>query len=306
MIRSAKMKRDDPAEADAAVPQHRRQGHVADRADEAEHRNHRADERAPHLGRQRVAGEEQVLPERGGHPRGHRARDEQADQDVADDGRPLHDEDVAHRGEAAAAEQAAPEAPAGRDAHVHGGVALHGTRQALVRLLARGVDQPLADEDAEDHRQQDDHDRPADEFGQGELPADQQREDDAQFDDEIGAGDLERHRGDETRAPSEQGPGEGHRRIGAGRGRGAKPGRLGQGARPAIAEHRGDRFPPDHGLDDRRQREAQDQRPGDLPRHGARERQRMADGGENGHSHRPSQVRLRKYPGPEPCGSAHP
>src|SRR6266576_3956627 len=114
--------RDDAAEADAPVPQHRRQRHVADRADEAEHRDHRADERPPQLGGQRLAGEEQVLPEAVGHPGAHRPGDQQADDHVADDGGPLHHEDLADRGVPVAAGQAPPEGPAGGDGHVHGGV----------------------------------------------------------------------------------------------------------------------------------------------------------------------------------------
>jgi len=41
---------------------------------------------------------------------------------------------------------------------------------------------------------QDDHDRSADELGEGELPAHQQREHDAELDDQVGGGDLERRR----------------------------------------------------------------------------------------------------------------
>ncbi len=60
--------RDDAAEADPAVPQHRRQRRVADRADEAEQGDDRADDWPPQLGRQRVAGQEQLLPEAAGDP----------------------------------------------------------------------------------------------------------------------------------------------------------------------------------------------------------------------------------------------
>ena len=42
-----------------------------------------------------------------------------------------------------------------------------------IRLLASSVDQPLAHEEPEGHRQQDDHDRTPDELGQGELPSQQ-------------------------------------------------------------------------------------------------------------------------------------
>src|SRR5216683_7715902 len=64
IIRSAKMNATTPPKSYPAVPQHGRQRHVADRADEAEHRDDRADDRPPQPGGQRIAGEEQVLPER--------------------------------------------------------------------------------------------------------------------------------------------------------------------------------------------------------------------------------------------------
>ena len=64
MIRSAKMNDDHAAEADAAVPQHRGERHVADRADEREHGDERSDERTPDLREQRVVDEEERLPER--------------------------------------------------------------------------------------------------------------------------------------------------------------------------------------------------------------------------------------------------
>src|SRR5450755_246025 len=85
------------AEADPPIPQHPGQRHVADRADEAEQRDHRADHRPPQPGGQRVAGQEQVPPEAVGHPGADCPGDQESDDDVPDDGSPLHDEDVADR-----------------------------------------------------------------------------------------------------------------------------------------------------------------------------------------------------------------
>jgi hypothetical protein len=98
---------------------------------------------------------------------------------------------------------------------VHGGVAFHGPGQALAGLLAGGLDQAVTDEQPERDSHEHDHDRAADEFRQGELPGDQQRQDDAQLDHQVGAGDLEGHRGGEAGALAEQGTGQRHRRIGA-------------------------------------------------------------------------------------------
>ena len=99
--------------------------------------------------------------------------DQQADDRDADDGGPLHDEDVADRGVAVAAEQPVAPAAAGGGAHVHRGVAFHRSGKALTSLLAGGGDETLADEDPERECHQHDHDRAAGELGQGELPAQQ-------------------------------------------------------------------------------------------------------------------------------------
>ena len=95
---------------------------------------------------QRVPAEEETLPERVRHPGGERPGDQQAEHDVAQDGRPLHHEHVRHRGEAGRRAQPLPQAPRQVDAHVHGGVTLHGTGDPLLRLGPSGVDQPPAQE----------------------------------------------------------------------------------------------------------------------------------------------------------------
>ena len=86
-----------------------------------------------------------------------------------------------------------------------------------------------------------DHDRAADELGQGELPGEQQRQDDAQFDDQVGAGDLEGHRGGEAGTAAEQGAGQRHRGVGARRGRGTQAGGHDQRPGPVVAEQPDDR-----------------------------------------------------------------
>ena len=71
------------------------------------------------------------------------------------------------------------------DAHVHLGVALHRAYEALVGLLTRLVDQLTGQKPAKQEGEQRDHQRTADELGEGELPAEQQRHDDAKLDNEI-------------------------------------------------------------------------------------------------------------------------
>ena len=58
-----KDKSDHAAEADASVPQHRRQRNVADRADEGDHRDQRADDWSPQRGENGMSGEEEGSPE---------------------------------------------------------------------------------------------------------------------------------------------------------------------------------------------------------------------------------------------------
>ena len=113
-----------------------------------------------------------------------------------------------------------------------------------------------------------------------------------ELDHQVGRGDLERHRGGEVRALAEQRAGQRHRRVRARRRRGAEPGRDRQRARPVVAEQPHHRGPPHHGLDHRRQREPEDQRPGDLPRHRPGDRQRVPDGVDQAH--------LRGPPSPRP------
>jgi hypothetical protein len=52
-------------------------------------------------------------------------------------------------------------------------------------LTSRFSDQASLQEDAEEKCQEDDHQWPANELGQCELPADEQGQDDAQCDDEV-------------------------------------------------------------------------------------------------------------------------
>src|SRR5439155_18617029 len=67
---------EDAAEADAAVPEHRRQWNVANRADEAEDRDEGSDDRSPELRERRVRLKEDRLPPRLRHPGGQGASDQ--------------------------------------------------------------------------------------------------------------------------------------------------------------------------------------------------------------------------------------
>ena len=190
----------------------------------------------PHsFGGQRVPGQEQVPPEAVRHPGADRPGDQQADDDVADDRGPLHHEDVRH-------EVYLPRTAA---------AARSCRRTMLMSIAAWPSMDPASPLSAcsraasisrwrtnsrNSTRQQHDHDRAADELGQGELPGDQQRQDDAELDDQVGAGDLEGHRGGEAGALAEQRAGQRHGGVGARRRRRAEAGGHGQRLRPVIAE----------------------------------------------------------------------
>ena len=105
----------------------------------------------------------------------------------------------------------------------------------------------------------------------------QEADDDAELEDEVRRGELERHRRREVRALAEQRAGERDRRVGARRGRGAEGGRLGHGARRVVREQPLHLLLGHDRLHDRGEREAQDQRPEDLPRHAAGEGERVQD-----------------------------
>src|SRR6266542_17612 len=137
---------------------------------------------------------------------------------------------------------------------------------------------PAGERSPEQQGEEGDHQRPADELGHGELPAEQHREDDAQLDHQVGGGELEGHRGGEVGALAEDRAGQGDRGVGARRGRRAKPAGGRQRAGRVVGQQ-----PAHLGLGDDRlhrpgQGEAEDQRPEDLPEHRERERERVPDG----------------------------
>ena len=162
-------------------------------------------------------------------------------------------------------------------------MALHRACQPLLGLLARLLDEALAQEQAEEHRNEDDHDRPAYELPQSELPAHEQGQDDAELNHQVGGGDLEGHCGGEAGALAEQRAREGHRGIrtrGAGRTQGR---RDRQGLRPVVTQQPDDGLAPDHSLDDGGKGEAQNEGPEDLPGHRAGQAEGMTEGMDGTH-----------------------
>ena len=97
-----------------------------------------------------------------------------------------------------------PPAAAAADGHVHFCVALHRTEAPLLCLRTCLVHEAPREESAEEQRYEDDHERPAHELAGHEPPAEKYRHDDSELDDEVGRGDLERHRRGEVRALAEE------------------------------------------------------------------------------------------------------
>ncbi len=231
----------------------------------------------PQIGGQgRVRGEEKALPEALGDPGGEGASDEEAAGDVLPDGGPVHDEEVADGGEAPGGGELL-EQGAFVERHVHLGVALHGANEALLGLLTGLLDHVGLEEAPEEEGEEDDHQGSADELGRSELPADEDGEEDAELDDEVGGGELEGHCGGEVGALAEEGAGEGDGGVGARGGGGAEPGGGGEGARGVVGKEAGHLGLGDDGLDDGREGEAEDEGPEDLPEHGEGEVEGVSD-----------------------------
>ena len=154
---------------------------------------------------------------------------------IAQDRRPLHDEDVRHRGVRRRGTAAAARTIPRRwtDMSIAAWPSIEPARPRSA-CCARLAEQSRPQGQPEQHREDDDHDRTADELGRGELPAHQQREDDAELDDEIRRSDLERHRRGEVGALAKQRAGQRDRGVRARRRRGTQAG----GDRQAYADGR--------------------------------------------------------------------
>ena len=195
--------------------------------------------------------------------------------------------------------------PSPLDGHVHRGVALHRAGHAEVGLLPRLAQQPVPQHEPEQHGDDHDHDRAADELGHGELPAHEQGQDHPELDHQVGRGDLERHRRGEVWRPCGTATAPARPPRTSTTTRPPRAGRPRERARPVITQQPDDRGLPRQGLDHRRQREPEDQRPGDLPRHRPGDGQRVHDGVDQAHLRRPPSPR-RKYTPlwyPSPGGS---
>src|SRR5712692_10323696 len=194
---------DHATEADAAVPQHDRKRDVADGADEAEQRDDRRDDRIPEGAQPRLTGQEQSLPEAVRNPCGQRAGDEKPEKQILPQAVDIPIEVMADGGEGAWGKQAAEEWAVG-DGHVHLSMTFHPASEALFGLLPGERHHARAKGVFEYDRQNPDHQQPAGEFGGNELPAEQDDQDDAQLEDEVGAGKLEENGVGQARATAEQ------------------------------------------------------------------------------------------------------
>ena len=146
-------------------------------------------------------------------------------------------------------------------------MALHRADKPAFRLAPGLLEQGGRQQGPEQEREQDDHQRTAHELGHGELPSDEQGQDDPELDHEVGRGELEGHGRGEVGALAEDRASEGDRGVRAGGGGGAKPARDGQGARGVVGQQPCHLGLGDDGLDDGREGKPDDQCPQDLPEH---------------------------------------
>jgi hypothetical protein len=211
-----------------------------------------------------------------------RSRDQQAAHDVLPHRDPVHDEVMADRGPALLGPDAMPDAPF-RHFHVHLGVPLHLADDPFLRLILRLRHEAPREKRAEEDCQEDDHEGSAHELGEGELPTKQDDHDDRQLDDEIRGCDLEGHGRREARSLAEHRARDRDRGIRAGRRGGAESTRDGQGPRPVVPEEPRHLALGDHGLDHPGDREAEDERPEDLPEHRERHPEGVTERGEQAH-----------------------
>ena len=244
MMRSAKMKAIAP-EADAARPRHGGDGHVADRAHEAEDGDDGPhDDVLEQSQRRRGVAEEERVEEIVAEQ-----ADEAGEQEAEGDLFPQHGPvvaevvgDVRPRVDRA---QALAERERG------------GGRVVLVAIVRRlGVASRLAlerrrDEPAQEDGHHGDQHQPADELGERELPPDQHPHDHAELDHEVGGGELEGQRARRGGALLEQRLGDRDGRVAARRA--GRSQACGQRERPCARPAEGllDALPGRPGLHDR-------------------------------------------------------
>ena len=153
------------------------------------------------------------------------------------------------------------------------------------RVLARDLLVAARDEDPQQRPHEGDHHDAAEVLGEGELPADEHPQHEAQLPDEVRRGELEGQRRAGRGALLEQALGDRDRRVGARRGRGAQARGAGHGTEAVAGQRALDALARHPRLDDGGDREAQDERPPDLPGHEHRVPQAVADLGDHvGHA----------------------
>ena len=173
--------------------------------------------------------------------------------------------------------QLAPHRAVASDGHVHFRVALHRAEPPAVGLLARLADEPAGQEQPEEQSEEDDHQRAADELAERELPAEHDRHQDPELDDEVRRGELEDDRGGEVGALAEERARKCDRRIRARRRRDSQRARSCERARRIVGHQPLDALLRHECLHDRREQEPENERPEDLPGHPEREAERTPE-----------------------------
>ena len=171
--------------------------------------------------------------------------------------------------------------PPGQPLGARGVVLVPGLRRE--RVSARLLLEAARDEEPQPGPHERDQEHAADELRERELPAEEDPDHDPELEDEVRGRELERHRRDEARALLEHRLRDRDGRVAARRRGGAEAGR--EGHRPQVARAEGALHARarDPGLHDPGEREAEDQRPADLPRHAEGVPETVADPAEHVH-----------------------
>ena len=222
------MKAITPPNVAPPPPQHCRQRNVADRADEGQHRDNGADQRIGGYPQPRWRiRQEQRLPHGMWHEHRHEPADQKTDRQILPQHRPFHGEVPRNGDPRLRLGQFLPPALGRSVRAVFDRRPIVADRFSSLFGQLRWIGQP---NDEAHHPDQCNAPQP---FGEHELPPEQQIQDDAEFDDEVGRGEQKGEAGDQTGALPEQRPHNRRRGVRAGRAR-----RPEQRRKPDLADAR--------------------------------------------------------------------
>src|SRR6266436_9766205 len=102
------------------------------------------------------------------------------------------------------------------DRHIHCGMSFHASLKTFLGFMSCRVDDPGCEKCFEEQHHDDDHEWPSSKLSQGELPPHKYSEQNTEFENKIGRGELESHCRREVRPFPKHGASEGDGSVGAG------------------------------------------------------------------------------------------